>query len=326
MPDETQPAINSAPPTLDHIIGQKRAVRQLRTALEAHITDRSEARGEVPALAHCLLVGPAGVGKSLLSSIIARELGTNLHEELAQNIVSPGHLHGLMMLIEAGDVVFVDEIHELHPVAQTTLYRAMEERRLFIQTGFDQERKPMVLPPFTFIAATTDEWGLTKPLRDRFKIIIRLDYYTANELAELVAQRARRLRWSISEEAINGIAARSKGTPRLALRLLDAARRTARAEGSSHISTDDFNRMCEIEQLHGLLGLDMVEQKYLKLLKDGHGEPIRLNVVATCLGLPRRTVERVIESELVRLQLITKSDSGRMLTARGLEHLNTTNG
>ena len=325
MPDGTQDATNTAPPTLDHVIGQKQAVRQVRTALEAHITDRADARGEVPALAHCLLIGSAGVGKSLLSAIIARELGTNLHQELAQNIVSPGHLHGLMMLVKAGDCVFVDEIHELHPVAQTTLYRAMEERRLFIQTGFNQERKPTVLPPFTFIGATTDEWGLTKPLRDRFKIIIRLDYYTEHELTELIAQRARRLRWSISDEAVKGIAARAKGTPRLALRLLDAARRTARAEGSSHISTDDFKRMCEIEQIDRL-GLDMVEQKYMQLLKDGQGEPIRLNVLATCLKLPRRTVERVIEVELLRLNLISTADSGRTLTARGLQHLNDTNG
>src|SRR5665213_2420043 len=139
-----QPDIpDPSPPTLDHVIGQKQAIQQLRTALDAYFNDRPTSPDGDSALCHVLLCGPAGVGKSLISQILAKELGSSLHEELAQNLLTPGHLQGLLMLAEAGDVVFVDEIHELPAVAQTTLYRCLEERRLFL--GGD--RKNVTLPP-----------------------------------------------------------------------------------------------------------------------------------------------------------------------------------
>lgn len=305
---------SAAPPTLDHVIGQKRAVQQLRVALDAYFNDRATTTEET-AFPHVLLVGPAGVGKSLLSQITAAELASKLHEELAQNIVSPGHLHGLMMLAEPGDVVFVDEIHELPPVAQTTLYRCLEERRLFL--GGD--RKSISLPPFTFIGATTDQWALAKPLLDRFKLILHLTHYTEAEMAELVTQRAKRLGWPIGEEAIKGIAVRGRGVPRIAIRLLESARRTARAEGETTITDRHLSRMCETDGIDSL-GLDCLERRYLELLREAQG-PLRLNIIATHLGLPRRTIERVIESELIRLGLATKCEDGRMLTAAGAKHL-----
>lgn len=157
---------------------------------------------EPPALGHVLMVGPPGVGKSLLSSIVARELGSQCHEELAQNIGSAAQLQGLMMLADSCDVVFVDEIHELQPLVQTTLYRALEERRLFLPAGPRGERHGVTLPPFTFIGATTDEFRLSKPLRDRFKIVIRLEHYREGELSQLLTQRSRRLGWSVEEAAI----------------------------------------------------------------------------------------------------------------------------
>lgn len=305
---------NPAPPTLDHVIGQKRAVQQLRIALDAHFNDRATTTIET-AFPHVLLVGPPGVGKSLLSQIAAAELGAKLHEELAQNIASPGHLHGLMMLAEPSDVIFVDEIHELPPVTQTTLYRALEEGRLFL--GGD--RKSISLPPFTFIAATTDEYRLSKPLRDRFKIVLRLEHYSDGEIAELISQRAKRLKWPLSEAAVKGMASRGRGTPRIAIRLLEAARRTARAEGADIITDQHLVRMCEIEG-YDALGLDCLERRYLELLREAQG-PLRLNVIATHLALPRRTIETVIESELIRLGLVSKSEDGRMLTAAGAKHL-----
>jgi Holliday junction DNA helicase RuvB len=305
---------NPAPPTLDHVIGQKRAIQQLRVALDAYFNDRG-ATHEETALPHVLLVGPPGVGKSLLSQIVAAELASKLHEELAQNIGSPGHLQGLMMLAEAGDVIFCDEIHELPPTVQTTLYRCLEERRLFL--GGD--RKSITLPPFTFIGATTDEWQLSKPLRDRFKIVLRLEHYSEAELMELIRQRAKRLRWPINDEAIKGIASRGRGTPRLAIRLLEASRRTARAENETDITAKHIVRMCQTEGFDSL-GLDCIERKYLELLRSGQG-PVRLNMMVTQLALPRQTIERVIESELIRLGLVTKTDEGRMLTAAGAKHL-----
>jgi Holliday junction DNA helicase RuvB len=309
---------NPAPPTLDHVIGQKQVVRQLRTALDAHFNDRSVSAREESALPHILCVGPAGTGKSLLSQIIARELGASLHEELAQNILSPGHLHGLLMLAEPGDVIFVDEVHELPALAQTTLYRCLEERRLFL--GGD--RKSIVLPPFTFVAATTDQWALSKPLVDRFKLILHLTHYSDAEIASLLTQRAKRQGWHIGEAAISGLASRSRGTPRIAIRLLDAVRRTARAEGADAITADHVSKMCEVESYDGL-GLDSLERRYLSLLREAQG-PVRLNMLATHLGLPRKTVEAVIEGELIRLGLVSKSAEGRMLTAAGAQHLSTT--
>ena len=311
----------SAPPTLDHVIGQKRAVRQLKTALDAHYADRADAeRGNAPSFPHVLLVGPAGVGKSMMSSIIAKELGGQLHEELAQNITSAPHMHGLLLLPDNGDCVFVDEIHELHSIAQTGLYRCLEEGRLFLQPGPDGERRSLKLPPFTFVGATTDEWTLTKPLRDRFKLILRLEHYDADDLAQLIAQRARRLGWTISDAAINGIAKRGRGTPRIALRLLEATRRSARAEGASSITIRHFHHMCEIEGID-CLGLDPLEQRYLRIIGGSAGDHVRLNILATRLGLPRRTIEHVIESDLIRLGLVNKSDFGRSLTAEGKKHI-----
>jgi len=305
---------NPAPPTLTHVIGQKRAVQQLRVALDAYFNDRAVTTGDM-AFPHTLLVGPPGVGKSLLSQITAAELGAHLHEELAQNVMTPGHLHGLMMLAEPGDVVFVDEIHELHSSVQVGLYRCLEERRLFL--GGD--RKSITLPPFTFIGATTDEWQLSKPCRDRFKIVLRLEHYTEPELMELIRQRTKRLQWPISEEALQGIASRGRGTPRLAIRMLEAARRTARAENATAITDQHLAQMCDTEGFDSL-GLDCVERRYLELLREGQG-PVRLNVIATHLALPKQTIERVIESELIRLGLVTKSEAGRMLTGAGAKHL-----
>lgn len=305
-----------SPPTLDHVIGQRRAVNQLRTALAAHYNDRAVGSGI--ALPHLLLVGPPGVGKSMLGGIVAAELGSQLHEELAQNVLTPGHLHGLMMLAEPGDVVFVDEIHETPPTVQTTLYRCLEEGRLFL----GRHRKSITLPAFTFIGATTDEWALAKPLRDRFKIVLRLEHYLEEEMMQLIQQRTKRLGWPIEEAAMAGIACRGRGTPRLAIRLLEAARRTARAEDVCMITEWHVRRMCDVEGVDRL-GLDPLERRYLELLREAQ-RPLRLNVIATQLALPRRTIEAVIESELIRLGLVMKNEEGRMLTAAGAQHLGAT--
>ena len=320
MPEVVATDINDGVPlAIEHIIGQRRAVEQLRISLEAYYADRG-ATNNVVAHPHVLLVGPAGVGKSLLAQVTARELGGNLHQDLAQNLLTPGHLHGLMMLVENSDCVFLDELHELNPFVQTALYRCLEDRSLFIPSTPFSEGSTVALPPFTFVGATTHEFALSRPLRDRFKLVLRLDHYSVADVTEILSQRSRRLNWPTDPSVLRGIAQRGRGTPRLALRLLEATRRTARSEGAEAITAEHFSRTCEVEGIDGL-GLDCLEQRYLTILAEA-SHPVRLNVLAMRLGLPRQTLERVIESDLIRLGLITKCEAGRSLTPLGDEHLN----
>ena len=194
----------------------------------------------------------------------------------------------------------------------------MEERRLFLPAGPRGERNAVTLPPFTFIGATTDEYRLSKPLRDRFKIVVRLEHYSEAELVQLLGQRVRRLGWAVEEAAIAALATKGRGTPRIAIRLLEASRRVSRADGSNAITAAHVARMMEIEGVDSL-GLDSLEQRYLQILR-ASSSPVRLNILATMLGMPRRTIEVVIESDLLRLGLIMKDDDGRSLTPQGREH------
>jgi len=302
-------------PTLNHVVGQGRAVAVLRTAIDAYFYERSK-RGDQQTFPHTLITGPAGCGKTLLSELISRECCCTLHNELAQNLRTPEHVHGSLMMLEPGDVLFYDEIHELPQTAAVTLYRALEEGKLFLG-----KHHVINLPPFCLVGATTHEFLLTKSCRDRFGIHLRVSHYTDDEMIQLVRQRAKRLGWDIEAGAVAAIGSRSRGVPRLAVRLLESAKRVASAEACEEITAAHVERMCEIEQID-TLGLDPTEQQYLHLLREESG-PVRLNVLATHLGVPRRSVE-VLEEDFIRLGLITKSDKGRMLTANGIDHLAAT--
>lgn len=299
-------------PTLNHVIGQKTAVAVLRTAIDAYFHDRTKA-SEEQAFPHLLISGPAGTGKTLLSEIVAREVACNLHIDLAQNIRTPEHVHGALMMVEPGDIWFLDEIQELQPAAQVTLYRALEERKLFLG-----KKHVVTLPSFCLIGATTDEHLLTRSMRERFRIQIRTTHYSDEETFLLIQQRAKRLGWIIEDEAVCQLASKSRGTPRLAVRLLESAKRQASASGTDLITAAHVEAMCRTEQLDRL-GLDSVEQRYLNILREGEGA-VRLNVIATQMGLPRQSIE-MFEADFIRLGLISKSEKGRMLTAKGHEHL-----
>jgi Holliday junction DNA helicase RuvB len=214
--------------TLNHVIGQERAVAILKTALDAHWNEHAKSPRAFP---HTLITGAGGLGKTFMAELLAQELCTKVHVELAQNLGKKGEMLGLLVMVEDEHLLFLDEIHQLSESATVCLYRALEDGFLFV-TG---SRKPLQLPSFTLIGATTHEYRLTTSLRDRFKILLRLTHYTEHEMTRLLGQRAYLTQVVISEACIRELAKRSRGVPRLGVRMLDAAKRMASSVGSDEI-------------------------------------------------------------------------------------------
>jgi Holliday junction DNA helicase RuvB len=296
---------DSSPTSLNHIVGQRSVVEQVQVAIDAAFQDDRK-------LDSALLVGPPGVGKSAVAKVIAREMATEFHEILGQSIVKPADLNALLLAAGNKDVVHIDEAHELQKPFQTALYMAIDQRRLLLGGG--QRIQSLPIADFTLLLSTTDEYCLLQPLRDRMRLLLRFEFYSNEDLTTVLRHRARCLRWDVEEGLLPLIAERSRGTPRLALRLLQACHRVCRSEGESTITLEQLNRACALEQIDHR-GLGPVEQKYLSVLYDG---PQRLNVIGSLLGLPARTVAQVTEPFLIRAGLILKDEQGRrQLTADG---------
>lgn len=308
---ETEPII----PTLNQVVGQQRAVRVLRTAIDAYWNERSKT-GEEGAFPHFLVTGASGTGKTTLTELVARELCTKIEVQLALNLQSVNQVQGLLVLLEPGQILLIDEIHQLNDTVQVCLYRALEERKLFLGGN----RKPIELPPFCLAGATTHEYMLNTSMQQRFRLVIRLSHYEESEIEQLIRQRAQRLGWRIDAESVAELAKRSRGVPRLAVRHLESAKRVCSAKADEIITPEHVTEMLDMEGIDAL-GFDPVEQSYLQLLKEHQGA-VRLNVLATHLGLPRQTVE-MFESDFIRLGLVSKNEKGRSLTPAGLEHLNS---
>lgn len=303
-----------SPSSLSHLIGQRSVVEQVSVALEAAWADNKK-------MDSALLVGPPGVGKSALANVIAKEMATDLHEVLGQSVTCIADLNALLLDAKPKDVIHVDECHELHKEYQTALYLAIDQRRIFLNGG-RSSRTPQSIPiaDFTLLLSTTDEYCLLQPLRDRMRLTLRFDFYSAEDLTEVLRHRSRGLQWDVDAEVLPLIAQRSRGTPRLALRLLQSCRRVCRASGDTEITLDHLQRACDLEQIDSK-GLGPTEQRYLSLLVDG---TTRLNVIASVLGLPSRTVAEVSEPFLLRSGLIVKDDQGRrQLTALGHQHVSS---
>lgn len=303
-----------APSSLKHIIGQKSVVDQVSVALEAAWADKRP-------FPSALLVGPSGCGKTSVSRVIAEEMCTSdsYSEVLGQSIQSSQDLNALLLAQMQGSVCLIDEAHELDRTFQTALYLALDRRKVILQGG-RTGNAPQSIPiaDFTLLLASTDEYCLLEPLRMRCRLVLRFEFYTVDDLTTLVRQHAQALRWSVEEGVFWLIAARARGVPRLALRMLQACRRVCRSEGRTMLTQPDLERACQLEQIDNL-GLGPTEQKYLEILAGGVS---RLNVIASILGLPTRTVSQVTEPFLLRMSLICKSDNGRReLTALGREHL-----
>ena len=307
------------PKSLAEFTGQEAARENLRVFIES-------AKMRREAMDHVLFFGPPGLGKTTLAQIVARELGVNFRATSGPVIAKAGDLAALLTNLEHGDVLFIDEIHRLNPVVEEVLYPAMEDRALdlIIGEGPSARSVRIDLPPFTLIGATTRQGLLQTPLRDRFGIPVRLQFYTVAELERVVTRGAGLLGIGIDPEGAAEIARRARGTPRVAGRLLRRVRDFAQVAGADTITrtlADSALTRLEVDSL----GLDAQDRRYLTMIADIYkGGPVGVETLAAGLSEPRDTIEEVIEPYLIQLGLVARTARGRCLNDRGWQHLGLT--
>ncbi|CAH0351888.1 MAG: Holliday junction branch migration DNA helicase RuvB [Sphingobium sp.] len=304
------------PKTLDEFIGQKTARENLRVFIQA-----ARQRGE--ALDHVLFFGPPGLGKTTLAQIVAKEMRVGFRATSGPVIAKSGDLAALLTNLDEGDVLFVDEIHRLAPAVEEILYPAMEDRALDLMIGEGPSARSVRidLPRFTLVGATTRQGLLTTPLRDRFGIPVRLQFYTVPELELVVRRAAGLLGLSVTDDGSTEIARRSRGTPRIAGRLLRRVRDFANVAGHATVDAKIADAaLLRLDVDH--LGLDLMDRRYLTMIADIYrGGPVGVETLAAGLSEPRDTIEEVIEPYLIQLGLIARTARGRCLNAGGWKHL-----
>ena len=304
------------PKLLDEYVGQVKVREQLEIFIGA-AKKRSEA------LDHVLLFGPPGLGKTTLSHIIAHELGVNLRQTSGPVLEKPKDLAALLTNLEKNDVLFIDEIHRLSPVVEEILYPALEDYQIDIMIGEGPAARSIKLDlqPFTLVGATTRAGMLTNPLRDRFGIVARLEFYTAEELARIVKRSAGLLNVPTSEEGGFEIARRSRGTPRIANRLLRRVRDYAEVKGKGHIDKTIAERALKMLDVDPE-GLDIMDRKILEaVIHRFDGGPVGLDNIAASVGEERDTIEDVIEPYLIQQGYLQRTPRGRVATAAAYRHL-----
>ena len=316
LADDREYDITLRPSGFDEFIGQQKLKENLRVYVEA----AKRRRGP---LDHVLFCGPPGLGKTTLSLILAQEMGVNLAMAAGPAIEHKGQLAALLTKLERGDVLFIDEIHRLSPVVEENLYTAVEDFRIDIVQGDGPYAATLQLPiaPFTLVGATTRTGLLTSPMLSRFGIVERLDYYPADELAQVVLRSARLLKIAIEPEAAAEIARRARGTPRIVNRLLRRARDFAEVLGNGQIdlrmASEALQRL-EVDDA----GLDNMDRRYLRVIIEHYkGGPVGIDTLAAALSEPRDTLEDVYEPFLLQQGFLARTARGRVVTDRAYQHL-----
>ena len=307
------------PRRLSEYIGQDKAKKNLSVFVKAAMSRRE-------ALDHVLLYGPPGLGKTTLAGIIANELGVNFRPTSGPAIERSGDLAALLTNLQERDVLFIDEIHRLSRQVEEILYSAMEDFALDIIIGKGPSARSIRLDiaPFTLIGATTKAGALSPPLRDRFGVISRLEYYSVDALVEIVTRAAQILHITIDAKGAEEVARRSRGTPRIANRLLKRVRDFAEVEGSQKISEEVANRALQALEVDSM-GLDHTDRRMLDaMIKKFRGGPVGLETIAASISETRETIEDIYEPYLLQLGFIMRTPRGRVVTEAGYNHMNVT--
>jgi Holliday junction DNA helicase RuvB len=313
--EDTQYEAGLRPRTLNEYIGQERVREQLRVSISA-----AKQRGEP--LDHVLLYGPPGLGKTTLATVIANELGMPIRATAGPVIEKPGDLAAILSNLQEREVLFIDEVHRMSPVIEEILYPAMEDYEIDIMIGQGPSAKSVKLPVqrFTLIGATTRTGLLTAPLRARFGIVHRLDFYTENEIREIVQRSARIIGVPIDQDASIELAKRSRGTPRVANRLLRRVRDYAQVRANGHITMDVARRALSLLEVDEL-GFDEIDRRLLRtIIEKFNGGPVGVASLAAAMSEERDAIEDIYEPFLIQIGFLDRTPRGRVATARAYEY------